>query len=72
MTKNTRSNLLTYIKTTIMKRILFSMVLLMVVSFAFGQQKRVRYAKTIAGDVKPVFKKVESLIIEALKNHETV
>ena len=71
MTKNTRSNLLTYIKTTIMKRGLFSLVLLMVVSFAFAQQKSVREAKTIAGDVKPDLKKAESLINEALKNPET-
>lgn len=55
-----------------MKRGLFSIVLLMVVSFAFAQQKNVRDAKTIANDVKPDFKKAESLINEALKNPETM
>ena len=38
-----------------MKRVLFSMVLLMAVSFAFAQEKNVKEAKSIAGEVKPDF-----------------
>ncbi len=67
-----QSNLLTNIKITIMKRGLFSLMLLMVVSFAFAQQKNVRDAKTIANDVKPDFKKAETLINAALTNPETM
>ena len=48
------------------------MVLLMVVSFAFAQQKNVRDAKTIANDVKPDFKKAVTLIDAALINPETM
>ena len=55
-----------------MKRGLFSLVLLMVVSFAFAQQKNVRDAKTIANDVKPDFKKAVTLIDAALINPETM
>ena len=54
-----------------MKRVLFSMVLLMAVSFAFAQQKSVKEAKTIASEVKPDFKKAEQLINGALTNPET-
>ncbi|MEG0463572.1 MULTISPECIES: tetratricopeptide repeat protein [Bacteroides] len=54
-----------------MKRVLFSMVLLMAVSFAFAQQKNVKEAKSIATEVKPDFKKAEQLIKEALTNPET-
>ena len=54
-----------------MKRVLFSMVLLMAVSFAFAQEKNVKEAKSIAGDVKPDFAKAEQLINEALTNPET-
>ena len=54
-----------------MKRVLFSMVLLMVVSFAFAQEKNVKEAKSIAGEVKPDFTKAEQLINEALTNPET-
>ena len=54
-----------------MKRVLFSMVLLMAVSFAFAQEKNVKEAKSIAGEVKPDFAKAEQLINEALTNHET-
>ena len=51
-----------------MKRVLFSMVLLMAVSFAFAQEKNVKEAKSIAGEVKPDFAKAEQLINEALTN----
>ena len=54
-----------------MKRVLFSMALLMVVSFAFAQQKNVKEARTIANDVKPDFNKAQQLINEALVNPET-
>ena len=54
-----------------MKRVLFSMVLLMAISFAFAQQKNVKEAKSIAGEVKPDFNKAEQLINEALTNPET-
>ena len=54
-----------------MKRVLFSMVLLMAVSFAFAQEKNVKEAKSIAGEVKPDFTKAEQLINEALTNPET-
>ena len=54
-----------------MKIVLFSMVLLMAVSFAFAQEKNVKEAKSIAGEVKPDFAKAEQLINEALTNPET-
>lgn len=54
-----------------MKRVFFSMVLLMAVSFAFAQVKNVKEAKSIANEVKPDFKKAEQLINEALTNVET-
>ena len=54
-----------------MKRVLFSMVLLMAVSFAFAQEKNVKEAKSIAGEVNPDFAKAEQLINEALTNPET-
>ena len=54
-----------------MKRVLFSMVLLMAVSFAFAQEKNVKEAKSIAGEVKPDFAKAEQLINEALTHRET-
>ena len=57
--------------TTIMKRVLFSMVLLFIAGFTFAQEKNVKEAKTIANDVKPDFKKAEQLINEALTNPET-
>ena len=47
-----------------MKRVLFSMVLLMAVSFSFAQMKNVKEAKSIANDVKPNFKQAEQLIEE--------
>ena len=54
-----------------MKRVLFSMVLLMAVSFAFAQEKNVKEAKSIAGEVKPDIAKAEQLINEELNNPET-
>lgn len=54
-----------------MKRVLFSMVLLLVASLAFAQEKNVKEAKSIAGEVKPDFAKAEQLINEALTNPET-
>lgn len=43
-----------------MKRVLFSMVLLMAVSFAFAQEKNVKEAKSIAGEVKPDSQKLNN------------
>ena len=37
---------------TIMKRVLFSMVLLLAVGFTFAQEKSVKEAKSIANEVK--------------------
>ncbi len=54
-----------------MKRVLFSMVLLLVASFTFAQEKSVKEAKSIANGVKPDFAKAETLINEALTNPET-
>ena len=54
-----------------MKRVLFSMVLLMAVSLSFAQMKNVKEAKSIASDVKPNFNQAEKLINEAIKNPET-
>lgn len=54
-----------------MKRVLFSMVLLMAVSFSFAQMKNVKEAKSIANDVKPNFGQAEKLIEEAMKSPET-
>lgn len=54
-----------------MKRVLFSIVLLMAVSFSFAQMKNVREAKSIANGVNPDFNQAEQLINEAIKNPET-
>ena len=56
---------------TIMKRVLFSMVLLLAAGFTFAQEKSVKEAKSIANDVKPDFAQAEKLINEALNNAET-
>ena len=56
---------------TIMKRVLFSMVLLLAVGFTFAQEKTVKEAKSIANEVKPDFAKAEQLINGALTNSET-
>ena len=49
-----------------MKRVLFSMVLLLVASFTFTQEKNVKEAKSIANGVNPDFAKAEELINQAL------
>ena len=54
-----------------MKRVLFSMVLLLAASFIFAQEKNVKEAKSIAGGVNPDFAKAEQLINQALTNPET-
>ena len=54
-----------------MKRILFSMVLLMAFAFSYAQQKNVKEARAAANDVKPDFKKAQQLIDAALINAET-
>lgn len=54
-----------------MKRVLFSMVLLLVASFSFAQEDNVKEAKSIANDTKPDFAKAEALINQALVNPET-
>ena len=56
---------------TIMKRVLFSMVLLLAVGFTFAQEKSVKEAKSIANEVKPDFAQAEKLINGALTNTET-
>jgi len=56
---------------TIMKRVLFSMVLLLAAGFTFAQEKSVKEAKSIANDVKPDFAQAEKLINEALKPKTT-
>ena len=57
--------------TFIMKRVLFSVMLLLAASFTFAQEKVVKEAKSIANEVKPDFKKAEQLINQALTNPET-
>ncbi len=47
---------------TIMKRVLFSMVLLLAAGFTFAQEKSVKEAKSIANEVKPNFAQAEQLI----------
>lgn len=59
------------IKTTIMKRVLFSMAFLMAACFTFAQVKNVKEAKSAAEDMKPDFAKAQQLINEALTNPET-
>lgn len=54
-----------------MKRVLFSVVLLMSVSFAFAQMKSVKEAKNAASSSTPDLNKAEQLINEALKNPES-
>lgn len=54
-----------------MKRVLFSMVLLLAASLTFAQEKSVKEAKSIANEVKPDFAKAEQLINGALTNPET-
>lgn len=54
-----------------MKRVLFSMVLLLAANFAFAQEKNVKEAKSIASGTNPDFAKAEALINQALTNPET-
>lgn len=54
-----------------MKRALFSIVLLLVASFTFAQEKNVKEAKSIANGMNPDFAKAEELINQALTNPET-
>ncbi|ADV44258.1 M48 family metallopeptidase [Bacteroides helcogenes] len=54
-----------------MKRVLFSMVLLLAASLTFAQEKNVKEAKSIANGVNPDFAKAEELINQALTNPET-
>ncbi|MDE5711763.1 MAG: hypothetical protein K2I27_11790, partial [Bacteroides sp.] len=54
-----------------MKRVLFSMVLLLAAGFIFAQEKNVKEAKSIASGVNPDFAKAEKLINQALTNPET-
>lgn len=57
--------------TIIMKRVLFSVILLLATGFTFAQEKTVKEAKSIANEVKPDFGKAEKLINQALTNPET-
>lgn len=54
-----------------MKRVLFSVILLLIASFTFAQEKNIKEAKSIANESKPDFVKAEQLIKEALVNPET-
>lgn len=54
-----------------MKRVLFSVILLLAAGFTFAQEKTVKEAKSIANEVKPDFDKAEQLINQALANPET-
>ncbi len=54
-----------------MKKILFSVVLLLAAGSAFAQEKAVKEAKSIANGTNPDFAKAEQLIQGALTNPET-
>lgn len=54
-----------------MKRVFFSVVLLLAANFIFAQEKNVKEAKSIANEMNPDFAKAEQLINEALTNPET-
>lgn len=56
---------------TIMKRISFSMILLMAGAVSFAQVKTVKEARSIASETNPDFAKAQQLINEALVNPET-
>lgn len=56
---------------TNMKRIVFSVVLLLAASVSFAQVSKVKEAKSLAEESKPDFEKAQSLINEALQNPET-
>ena len=52
-----------------MKRVLFSMVLLLAAGFTFAQEKSVKEAKSIANDVKPDFAQAEKLKPKTTPKH---
>ena len=54
-----------------MKKVVLSVVMLLVTGFAFAQEKAVKEAKKIAGAVNPDFAQAEQLISGALTNPET-
>ncbi len=54
-----------------MKKVVFSVVLLLATSLAFAQEKAVKEAKKIANGTSPDFAKAEELINGALTNPET-
>jgi len=54
-----------------MKRVLFSVVLLMTACLTFAQVKSVKEAKSLAEEAKPNFESAQKLINEALVNPET-
>lgn len=54
-----------------MKRVLFSVVLLLAASVSFAQVSKVKEAKSLAEESKPDFAKAQSLINDALQNPET-
>lgn len=54
-----------------MKKVLFSMCLLLAAGFTFAQEKAVKEAKSIANGTNPDFAKAEQLIQGALTNPET-
>ena len=54
-----------------MKKVVLSVVMLLVTGFAFAQEKAVKEAKKIAGAVNPDFPQAEQLISGALTNPET-
>ena len=54
-----------------MKKVLFTVAVLLVAGFTFAQEKSVKEAKKIANAVQPDFAKAEELINQALTNPET-
>ena len=54
-----------------MKKLVFSMALLLVASVSFAQKDNVREAKSLAESSTPDFAKAQQLIDEALVNPET-
>ena len=54
-----------------MRKVVFSVVLLLAASFTFAQEKAVKEAKKIANAVNPDFAQAEELINGALTNPET-
>ncbi|BEG98619.1 tetratricopeptide repeat protein [Bacteroides sedimenti] len=54
-----------------MKKVLFTIALLLAAGFSSAQVKNVKQAKSLAEDVKPNFAEAQKLIDEALENAET-